>query len=47
VEKLPEKYETMAFLREDTIRRKIIADNKSLQQAQNVKYLGCEISYES
>jgi len=34
------------FLGEDIVRCKIIVDNKSLQQVQNFKYLGCEISYE-
>ena len=47
VEKLPEKHETMAFLGEDTVRCKIIVSNKSLQQVQNCKYLGCKISCES
>ena len=37
----------MAFLEEDKVRCKIIVDNKCLQQVQNFKYLGCDISCES
>jgi hypothetical protein len=42
----PEKSETMAFLGQDPVRCKIIGDNKCLQ-VKNLKYLGCEISYEN
>jgi hypothetical protein len=44
---LSEKSETMAFLGKDTVKCKIIVDNKRLQKAKNFKYLGCEISYEN
>jgi hypothetical protein len=35
----------MAFSGQDPVRRKIIVDNKCLQQVKNFKYLGCEIPY--
>lgn len=37
VEKSPKKHETMAFLGEDKVRRKIIVDNKRLQQVESFK----------
>ena len=42
-----EKTETIAFLRKDPVRRKIIVDNKCLQQEKNFKCVGCKISYEN
>jgi hypothetical protein len=41
----PEKSETMAFLGQDPVRRKIVVDNKFLQQVKNYEYLYCEISH--
>jgi hypothetical protein len=41
----PEKSETMAFLRQDPVICKILEHNKCLQQAKNLKYLGCEIPH--
>jgi hypothetical protein len=43
----PEKCETMTFLGQDPVRCKIVVDNKWLQQVKNLKFLGCEISYEN
>jgi hypothetical protein len=44
----PEKSETMAFLGQDPARCKIVVDNnKWLQQVKNLKFLGCETSYEN
>jgi hypothetical protein len=40
-----EKSEMMLCFGQDQIRSKIIADNKCLQ-VKNLKYIGCEISYE-
>jgi len=37
----------MAFLRQDQIRRKIVVNNKCLQQIHNFRYLGCEIFYQN
>jgi len=42
-----EKPETMACLGQDTVKCKIVVDNKHLQHVKNFKYLGCEISYEN
>jgi len=47
METSPEKSKVMAFLGKDPVRYKIFVDNKCLQQARNLKYLGCEISYEN
>jgi hypothetical protein len=43
----PEKSQTMSFLGQDPVRSETIVSNKCLQQVQNIKYLGCEISYEN
>jgi hypothetical protein len=43
----PEKLNIMAFFGQGPVRRKIILDNKCLQQVKKFKYLGCEISYEN
>jgi hypothetical protein len=37
--------ETMAFLGQDSVRCKIVVDNKCLQEVKNIKYLGCDISH--
>jgi hypothetical protein len=37
----------MAFLGQDTVKCKIVVDNKLLQKVKNFKYFGCEISYEN
>jgi phage major head subunit gpT-like protein len=47
IEMSSEKSETIAFLGKDPLRRKIIADNKCLQQVKNFKYLSCKIAYEN
>jgi hypothetical protein len=43
----PEKSEENAFLGQEPVKCKIVADNKCLQQVKIFKYLGCEISYEN
>jgi hypothetical protein len=44
----PEKSETMSFLGQDSVRCKIVVDNKCcLDQLQYCKYLGWEIYYEN
>ena len=43
----PEKSETIAFVGKDPVRRKIVVDNKCLQQVNNFKCLGCKIAYEN
>ena len=37
----------MSFVGQDPVISQIVMDNKCLQQANNFKYLGCEISYEN
>jgi hypothetical protein len=41
----PEKLQTVAFLGQDPVRRKIVVDNKCLQQVKNFEYFGFEILY--
>ena len=41
---ITEKSETMAFLGQDTVRRKVVVENKRLQ-VKHFKHLGSEISY--
>ena len=38
-----EKTETMAFLGKDSIRKKIVTDNKILVQVSHFNYLGCDM----
>ena len=42
----PVKSEMIEFLGQDQVRGKIVVDDKCLQ-VKNLKYLGCEISYEN
>jgi hypothetical protein len=42
----PEKSETMEFLVQDPVGCTTVVVNKCIQKATNVKYLGCEMSYE-
>jgi len=37
----------MTFLWQDVARWQTFVDNKCLQQVKNLKYLGCDISYET
>jgi hypothetical protein len=37
----------MPFLGQDSVRCKIVVDNKCLQQVKDSKYLDCEISFEN
>jgi hypothetical protein len=41
-----EKSELMTFLGQDPERRKIVLDNKCIQQVKNFKCFSCEISQE-
>jgi len=43
----PEKSEMLAFLGRDSVRCKIVVDNKCLQQVKNFQHPGFEISYEN
>ena len=43
----PEKNDTISFVGKDPVRRKIIVDNKCLQQVKNFKCLGCKIACEN
>lgn len=45
MEMSPEKSDKITFLGEDPVRRKIVVDNKFLDQVKNFKCLGCKISY--
>jgi hypothetical protein len=45
MQRSPEKSETMAFLGQDPVRCNIVVDDEYLQQVENFKFLGCEISY--
>jgi hypothetical protein len=41
------KSETMALLGQDTVRCKIVVQNKCLKQIKNFKYIRCEIPYQN
>ena len=41
------KSETMAFLEQDPVGYKTVVGYKCLQQVNNFKYCGCEISYKN
>jgi hypothetical protein len=43
----PEKFETMAFLGQNSVRCTVVVDSLCLQQVRNFKYCGCKSFYEN